>query len=106
MVFMMLVSLTGALVQDLISPIPPETGYGPEGPTYKVIIIEDGSRLQPTIIEGGLGDVILSSATGVLKVSSYGRKVDATRNIEEKPIHNSFELHASFAAQIVSKYQN
>jgi len=35
---MMLISLTGAWVQDLICPIPPETGYGPEGPTYKEII--------------------------------------------------------------------
>ena len=34
----------------------------------------------------------------VLKVTSCGRKVDATRNIEERPIHNSFELHAPFAA--------
>ncbi len=35
---MMLISLTGAMAQDLICPIPPETGYGPEGPTYKEII--------------------------------------------------------------------
>ena len=82
----MLISLTGALVQDLICPIPPETGHGPEGPTYKESIIEDGPRLEPTVIEDGVGDVILSSATGVLKVTSYGRKVDATRNIEERPI--------------------
>ena len=39
---MMLIRLTGALVQDLICPIPPETGCGLEGPTYKEIIIEDG----------------------------------------------------------------
>ena len=67
-------------------------------PTFKKIIKEDGPRLQPTLIEDGVGDVILSSATGVLKVASYGRKVDATRNIEERSIHNSFKLHASFAA--------
>ena len=42
---MMLISLTGALVQDLICPTPPETGYGLEGPTYKEIIIEDGSHV-------------------------------------------------------------
>jgi hypothetical protein len=31
--------------------------------------IEDGPRLQPNIIKDGVGDVILSSATGVLKVT-------------------------------------
>ena len=47
----MLISLTGALVQDLICPIPPETGNGPESPTYKEIIKRRRGRLQPTIIE-------------------------------------------------------
>ena len=90
---MMLVSIPGTWVRR------PRRPGSPRGdPTYKEIIIEDGPLLQPTIIEDGVGDVILSSATSVLKVTSYGRKVDATRNIEERPIHNSFELHASFAA--------
>ena len=52
---MMLISLTGAWVQDLICPIyctiPPETGYGPESPTYKEIIKRRRGRLQPAIIE-------------------------------------------------------
>ena len=58
-----LISLTGALVQDLICPIPPETGDGPESPTYKEIIKRRRAHLQPTVIEDGIGDVILSSAT-------------------------------------------
>ena len=37
-----------ALVQDLTCSIPPETGCGLEGPTYKEIIIEDwGWRCYP-----------------------------------------------------------
>ena len=62
---MMLISLMGALAQDLICSIPPETGYGPEGPTYKLQreYKEKTGRLLPTVIEDGIGDVILSSAT-------------------------------------------
>ena len=59
----MLISLTGALVKDLICPIPPETGYGPEGATYKEIVKRRRARLRPTVIEDGIGDVVLSSAT-------------------------------------------
>ncbi len=67
---MMLISLTGALVLDLICPIPPETGYGPESPTYKEIIREDRAVLNQRKLETDtFGDVILSSATCVLKVT-------------------------------------
>ena len=51
-------------------------------------------RRDPTnrriIIEDGAGDVILSSAASVLKVTSpLTAKVDATRRHDERPIHSS-----------------
>ena len=61
-----------------------------------------GSMGPKIIMVDGVGDVILSSAASVLKATSHGRKVDATRNIEERPIHNSFELHAPFAVSCTS----
>ena len=57
-------------------PRPPE---GTQLTAYRRIIIEDGA-----------GDVILSSAASVLKVTSpLTAKVDATRRHDERPIHSS-----------------
>ena len=80
---MMLISLTGALVQDLICPIPPETGCGLEGPTYKEIIIEDGGwRCYPYF-----HDVCTEGYTMTLMV-------DATRRYLRKAIIKYSKLHA------------
>ena len=73
---MMLISLTGALVQDLICPIPPETGCGLEGPTYKEIIIEDGGwRCYPYF-----HDVCTEGYTMTLMVDATRRYIEERRS--------------------------